>query len=195
MIDVMFTAAADVGVAAAAAEGEVEIVSDGEVREDARTTSIDKEKGVWQFTDRRVLDEKRNQIIAALGRQFGAAFIRKSGAYYWDAGHEKKVVLTLSKRHEGGSARYWYGYRAQWRDFLKARADGHLVLGCVDLPFAFAVPASTMEPFLEGLSTTVRDDQMYWHINIVEPTPGRFAVSLPNQPQPFLLERYKVALT
>ena len=195
MIDVMFTAAADVGVAAATAEGEAETASDGAVEPGVPPTSTGKEKGVWQFTDRRVLDEKRSQIIAALGRHLDAAFIRKSGAYYWDASHEKTIVLTLSKRHAGASARYWYGYRAQWRDFLVGRGNGHLVLGCVDLPFAFAVPASTLEPFLEGLSTTVRDNEMYWHINIVEPTPGRYAVSLPSRPQPLWLDSCKVALT
>lgn len=188
MIDVMFTAAADVGVVVATPEGEVD--------KGAQASLTDKEKGIWQFTDKRVLDDKRDQIISALGRQFDTVFIRKSGAYFWNASHEKRLVCTLSKRYESNSVHYWYGYRKQWRDFLVEQGAGQLVLGCVDLPFAFAVPASVMEPLLKGLSTTMKDDDVaYWHIFIAEAPRGRYVLSLPNQSEPYSLEKYQVRLS
>jgi hypothetical protein len=74
MIDVMFTAATDVETAVTA-----EDVQDAD---DLTNEPVsEKSKGVWQFTDSHLLQEKRELIIAAVGKQVGAPLIKKKAAH------------------------------------------------------------------------------------------------------------------
>ncbi len=188
MIDVMFTTAKDV-------EGASALVENGIEKPPQTDRSDEKERGIWQFTDSRLLQDKRDQIVAALGRHTGAAFIKKSRALFWDAGHSKRLVCTISKRYSQGANRYWFAYHPQWQAFLSDGREAYLALGCMDLPCAFAVPLHVMTSVLDALNTTTKDDgQVYWHIHIVEPEPGRYAVLLPKKSGTLPLEDYRLTL-
>src|SRR6185312_5663333 len=75
MIDVVFTTARDVETAPIVEEEDE--VQDSEPAE--------KEKGTWQFTDSRLLQQKREAIIASFGRKRGATLVQKSRALLWDS--------------------------------------------------------------------------------------------------------------
>jgi hypothetical protein len=126
MVDVMFTTATDV---------EAAIVSDDGNEEDepnSENGTVSKSKGVWQFTDSRLLQRKREDIIAVMGRASGTNFIKKSRALYWDSAHEKRIASTKSKRYtKRASYPYWYAYHPQWDDFLRDGKTSFVILGCV----------------------------------------------------------------
>ena len=78
MIDVMFTTAKDVDQAKPIAQPE----EDEDTQEGADQKSG--AKGVWQFTDSKLLQQKRDIIIVAVGRLAGVSLIRKSASLHWD---------------------------------------------------------------------------------------------------------------
>jgi hypothetical protein len=186
MIDVMFTTAKDVE----AASTEVTIEQDKE----ERSETPDDAKGTWQFTDSRLLDQKREKIVAALGRHLHAAFVRKSRALYWDANHQHRLVCTISKRYNKGDP-YWYAYHPQWDDFLKDGTDAYFVLGCMDLSVAFAVPRTVLHPLLETLhTTTTKDGHVYWHIHLIDQANQAFAMRLPKKGSALPLGQYQIKI-
>ena len=188
MIDVMFTAAKNVEVAAAAAE----------IEEDSDQDELEKEekgeKGVWQFTEPQLLQSKREEILAAVSEQMSARLIKKSRALFWNASHTDRVVCTLSKRYvRKSSYAYWYAYHPQWLEFLEGGLKGFLALGCMDLGFAFVVPASVVKPTLEALNTTTtKDGHTYWHMHIVEKSPGSYYLLMPKKSTALALEAFQV---
>ena len=172
MIDVVFATARDVETATVVQEAEDE-TEDSEPEE--------KEKGTWQFTDSKLLQQKRDSIIGSFGRKRGVTLVQKSRALLWDSDHLTRVACTISKRYlKRPSYRYWYAYHPQWDEFLRDGVDSFLLLGCMDLPFAFAVPRQVVYERLDSLNTTTpKDGHTYWHIYISEGSDGRYAMLLP----------------
>ncbi len=65
----------------------------------------------------------------------------------------------------------------------------------MDIPFAFAVPGSTMETVLKSLNTTaVEGAEMYWHIHILGGAGYKFFLQLPKKGDTLGLDGYKVQL-
>jgi hypothetical protein len=189
LVDVMFTAASDL---------EPSVVQD-EVKPDVQEAAVPAEdeetEGRWIFTDATVLQQKRDVIISALSKLVGAPLIRKSRAQYWNADHDKRIVCTISKRYSRpGSSRYWYAYHPQWDSFLAEVTEGLLVLGCMDLPIAFAIPRSAISAVLVGLNTTNAERGMYWHLQIGESPVGGYELLVPKRSENLDLSRFQIQL-
>ena len=193
MIDVMFTTAKDVEDAITFSAPPADVPSDTAV---LVVNESGQPKNSWDFTDPKLLEKKRTAIIKAFEGTKSTKLMRKSRALYWDPTHKIRVACTLSKRYmrKGGSP-YWYAYHPQWRDFLLEGPDGFFILGCMDLDFAFAVPANSIASILSRLNTTIKDDgDAYWHIHLSEVRPGSFEIVLPKQDGHFSLDKYKFGL-
>lgn len=187
MVDVMFTTATDVEAAI------VEAATGKDSEEKIEPQADDGPKGVWQFTEMRVLDNKRDQIIATVSKTVGATLIRKSRALYWDSAHEKRVACSISKRYtKRTSYPYWYAYHPQWDDFLKDGHPAYFVLGCMDLPFAFSIPHRVLIENLDALNTTTTDRSTYWHIHLVETKNKGFALLLPKRSSQLPLDEFRI---
>jgi hypothetical protein len=187
MVDVMFTTATDV---------EAAIVSSG-IDQDDETPGADEKdetKGVWEFTDSALLQAKREEIVAAVSRSLGSTLIKKSRALLWSPEHDKRVACTISKRYtKRSSYPYWYAYHPQWDEFLR-EADSYLVLGCMDLPFAFSIPWSVFHPLLDTLNTTTTGKGTYWHVHLSETAPGSYSILMPKRGSAFALDKYRMSL-
>jgi hypothetical protein len=189
MIDVMFSTATDVEQASKLLEPETD---QGLERDEASSSS--EGKGVWEFTEREVLQEKREQIVSALSRLNATSFIKKSASLYWDVTHEIRLACTISKRYKKGRYPYWYAYHPAWDDFLAEGKSAFFVLGCMDLNVAFSLARAILYPMLESLNTTTREGgQSYWHIHLVE-TNGSVALLLPKKGKSFDLRPYQFKL-
>lgn len=178
LIDVMFTAAKD-----------VENTVDAEKQPGDDETD---ERSNWQFTDPALMQEKRNQIINAFAKQHGVKLIRRSRALYWTSDHSFKTALTVSKRYtRNANLPYWYAYHPQWNDFLGENENGFLILGCMDLEIAFAIPVDVIRQHLDELNTTTKEDgTSYWHIKILQPQPGVYSLQMPRTGNHLLLSQY-----
>jgi hypothetical protein len=94
LIDVVFTAAKDV-------EAAVEIAPQEEEEEEGDSASIptEHEKAGFQFTEYKLIQAKREDIINALSHQKSNPLIKKNGALYWNSEHTIRVACTVSKRY------------------------------------------------------------------------------------------------
>ena len=175
IIDVMFTTATDVQPVFTP-ESELAIELDDKPEETAMTeskvaTADDAAftKGTWEFTDSRLLQNKREEILQSVSQSIGTTLIKKSRALYWDASHDSRVACSISKRYLKSDAnRYWYAFHPQWDQFLREGKTGLFVLGCMDQSFAFSIPWSVLNPLLPYLNTTATERGTYWHIHIGE---------------------------
>jgi hypothetical protein len=190
MIDVMFTTAKDV-------EAAVETATEVEEpdQEDKTGALSESPKGIWEFTDAALLQAKRELIVDSLGRREEVNLIKRTRALYWDASHTVRVVCTVSKRYtKRSSYPYWYAYPTRWDEFLAEGQKAFFVLGCMDLDLAFAVPRNALYPVLAGLNTTNKDDDYYYHIHLVEPETGEFAILIPKRDTVLRVTEYAVPL-
>lgn len=148
----------------------------------------------WEFTNAAILDQKRSEIIDALGKKIGNKLIKKSRALFWDAAHETRVACSISKRYTKGSYPYWYAYHPEWNEFLKDGKDGYFVLGCMDLDVAFAIPFKVISANLDALNTTTTSEKTYWHIHLVEDENSSYAMLHPHRGTQLPMEPFKFSI-
>ncbi len=183
MVDVMFTTATDV-TPPVEPEPQPELV-DGSSTPVADVPRFEEQQlpyrsGTWVFTDPQLLESKRKAITEAMSGKLQGPLVKKSRALFWSADHARRVVCTISKRYtKRGAYPYWYAYHPQWNEFLQQGQEGYLVLGCMDLPVAFAVPRDVVQEFLPRLNTTAIENGMYWHIHLVQGGNGDYELLTP----------------
>jgi hypothetical protein len=189
VVDVMFTTAKDVATAT------VSEVEEQDADQDV-VAPLEKSKGAWEFTDSGLMQAKREEIVARFGRDRGAAFVKHSRALYWDSAHDKRLACTMSKRYtKGASYPYWFAYHPPWDDFLSQGSASFLILGCMNLPFAFALPWKAFHDRVDALNTTTtKDGRTYWHINLVNTASDHYAMLLPKKSTSLSLDEYKILL-
>lgn len=194
LIDVMFTAAKDVESAVSFSDDED--APDTPVTAPAAPSTATTAKGTWQFTDSKLLQAKREAIAAAMGERAGGTFVKKSRAMAWDASHAKRFVCSVSKRYKRNPGTpYWYAYHPGWHEFLRDGAEAHFVLGCLDLPFAFALPLPVLAPLLDAFNTTDKDDgERYWHVKIGQTGPDQYTLLLPKRSDALPIDEYRLPL-
>jgi len=189
LVDVMFTTATDVE---STIDEPADVVAVEISVPVSRKETADGSSG-WEFTEPALLDQKRNEIVEALARESRAKLVKKSRALFWDASHEVRVACSISKRYPK-SYLYWYAYHPEWNEFLQEGRDAYLVLGCMDLDFAFAIPLKVIATNLAALNTTTTSKKTYWHIHIVEGGDGGYAMPLPHLGTQLALDQFKISL-
>jgi hypothetical protein len=187
MVDVMFSTAKDIETA-----GEAVALAEEDQPADARDSS-EKTKGVWEFTDTRLLQAKRDEIVDALSRREETALIKKAVP---SIGAPTMTVARRSRyRSDIPGTLYWYAYHTQWDEFLNEAKHSYFVLGCMDRDDAFAIPAEILRPLLADLNTTANEDgTYYWHIHLTETPTGEIALMLPKRRTNLSLSRYTFRL-
>ena len=185
LIDVMFTTAKDV-------ESVVENVATAPQEESVDKTN--REKGVWDFTETALIDEKRTRILQKMQEVENVKLVKKSRALYRSPDLSVGIACTISKRYTGKSFRYWYAYHRPWQSFLLKCTNGYFVLGCMDLEFAFAIPATVIESRLPELNTTTKDGKTYWHIQIIQSNAEAYSLQCHKTGNHMDLTPYIVAL-
>src|ERR1043165_2402931 len=180
LIDIIFTAAKDV---------------EAGVEEVEQPKETEEESSGWEFTDRTLLDSKRAEIISAFASQEQVSLIKRSRALSWTSDHRFRVGCTISKRYgkEVGSTLYWYAYHPRWDDFLGAGEVGYLILGCMDLAVAFAIPVEIIRQRQDELNLThLPGGKSYWHLKIIEQATG-YALQMPRTGNHLPLGEYAFA--
>lgn len=183
IIDIMFTAAVDV------AEGEGETPESGDADEPEETVTITGRSGV------EAIESKRIELLTMMSTRLGAQLIKKSRATFWDASHQKRSLLCVSKPYHTSIHRYWYAHHPSWEAFLDGGTDSFVVLGATDQNAAFVLPHGELHSKLSLLNQTTKPNgKSYWHIKIVEKTPGTYFLKLPKAADDWPLAAYRVNL-
>jgi hypothetical protein len=185
LVDVMFTAAAD-----------VEIPSPEPVSGPNTARQSTREQGQsWDIVGDVAVQAKRDQIIKSVSQRFSRPLVKKSRALWWDSDHLIRIACTISKRYADRSYPYWYAYHPQWDEFLREGTDSLFVLGCTDQPFTFALPWRVIHSVLDALNTTTTDRSTYWHLNVSEPRPEKFALQLPKRSSSLPLDEFRIPIS
>ena len=193
LVDVMFTAATDAIPVAVDLDAESDISEPATVDEPARTSATSENAGVWEFTAPALLEKKRDEIVKAMSHHMGAPLIKKSRALFWSADHSKRIGCTISKRYtKRPTYPYWYAFHPQWKDFLAEGEEAFVVLGCMDLSQAFAIPLKVIQEVLPDLNTTETERGTYWHLHVVQGAKGDFELLVPKRSAKMELSPYLV---
>jgi hypothetical protein len=183
LVDIMFTAAQDVE---SAVESEARSEVDGHEQREY--------PGVWEFTERTIIDSLRGSILRGIEKRTDVKLVKKSRALYTTNDRSVSVACTISKHYPDNAVKYWYAHHTPWQDFLDKAASGYLALGCVGADFAFVIPANVMQERLEFFNTTTRNGKTYWHIHIQEPEPDVYRMMVPKSGEHLDLRPYKMQI-
>ena len=180
LIDILFTAAKDV---------------EDQDSTEPDTQSTDRASD-WEFTAPALLSAKRDLIISAVSRHLGRPLIQKSRATFWDSEKVVRAACSISKRYERQkSVAYWYAFHPTWDEFLGDGKEAFVILGGMDIDFCFVLPLAVLRSRLPELNTTTKPDGgIYWHMKILEPTLGTYALQMPKTGKHLSLSEYTVSL-
>lgn len=183
-VDIMFSAAKDVGEAAEEVSAEAEVHSAASDQVESHSMDI------------AAINAKREQLLSAASKTLGRALVKKTRATYWDPTHEVRVTCSISKAYPDNSIyRYWYAYHPAWDSFLAEAKDAYAIWGGLDIGFGFMVPQADLKAHLDKMNKTVRPDgKTYWHIKILEKVPGNYFLQLPLADDDLPLEKYKLPI-
>nr|WP_321182246.1 hypothetical protein [Methylobacterium sp. Leaf122] len=197
LVDVMFTAARD----SSSIKDEIAITDEEEgalsgPSVQASTGEVkEKVTGIWDFTEPRLLTAQRARIISTISEILNANLIKQSRALFWDKDHKIRVVCTISKAHtRRPSHPYWYAHHPKWDVFLEGGESGFLVLGCMDLEWAFSIPIVEFHKVVDDLNVTENEKVKYWHIHITRDAGGMYSIVVPKSQKNFDLEPFKFKL-
>jgi hypothetical protein len=180
IIDVIFTTAVD-----------VESQQEEEEKPEARENEGESRQS---YTDPALLNAKRQEAVAAFSALKKVELVRRSRTFFWSTDKQLRVCCTVSKRYEGDYQPYWYAYHPKWDAFL-SEGDGHLILCCMDLGSAFALPQNWLGENKQNLNTTERPDGgSYWHIPVTTMPDGSLAINLSKIGRKYSLEPHRFSL-
>lgn len=155
------------------------------------SSKADLKKGVWAFTDKKVLDDLRSWIILTLNALYSKELIKRTKATYWSSDRKLRVVCTISKRYEREGKNYWFAYHSAWEEFLRDSDEAYVALGCVDKEVVFVLPRKVLLAQLEYLNTTEKvEGKPYWHLVIAETEDGEYKMALPKINKSLDLKKY-----
>lgn len=166
-------------------------------RGDAEPENVDDDmsagsgKGVWRFTDEKLVQATRDHLLTALGARERIVLIPVTVAKAETTDRTVRAVVAVSKRYVGRKTLYWYAYHPAFDAFLSDAKSGYLLLGCIDRADGFAIPREVLEPYLYALGSTTRraTGKLHWHIHLVE-RPGGLAMLLPKRGDVLELKPY-----
>lgn len=199
LIDVMFTTVKDVENVVQEEKQSEDLFSDEVIVDDQSKQTT--KKSIYEFTDSKLLEQKRIDIIDALGKREQVTLIKNSQAKYWDSTHKVRSVITISKKYEKGASSqyehgYWYAYHPNWNTFLQSGDRSYFVLGCMDLNIAFVIPQKLIETNLEHFNITPKKEKrdMIWHISTRKTNDGQYLILLPKKHDTLSINEYILEL-
>lgn len=180
IIEVIFSAARDVEVQQAAEEAIAEPKS---------------EKRTFEWTDREVLNAKRLNAVEAFGRLKGVEFVKKSTTLFWTTDKKIRACCAVSKHYDTAQPGYWFAYHPQWDEFLKEGEESYLLLACMDLDDAFALPYKWITTQKQFLNMTERGVRSFWHIHFATLDDGALAINLHKKKEKVPVVKYRYSLS
>jgi hypothetical protein len=169
IIEILFATAADVETQQE--EEQIELTA-------SEPTRIETSPQTQEKTDRNQIEEMKERAIKGLSALKGIELVRRNRSYFWSADKQFRACCTVSKRYDNDYQPYWYAYHPKRDEFLE-EGDGYVILACMDLDAAFAIPQRWLTENVNNLNRTERDnDRSYWHIPLTTLEDGTLAINL-----------------
>ncbi|MGE4179949.1 MAG: hypothetical protein AB7J34_09005 [Limisphaerales bacterium] len=182
IIDIVFSTANDV-------EDAVESQSDNSpAADDTKPTSKQRR------TPSEQLEAKRTAAAEAYGKTRGIRFVKQRRTLFRSVEGDERLCVVVSKNYGVASQGYWYAYHPHWDEFLKQGKSAHLMLVCMNLNVAFAIPYDTFSPLISKLNKTESDGRRYWHIVLNQTSEGELVINLTAVGEKIPLKPYEVSI-
>ncbi len=152
--------------------------------------SAERFRGSRDFTDTKLIQNKRDAVMNAYGSFEGFEPISVSGALFSNPERDFRAVCTISKRYVAGPP-YWYGYSPQWDAFLSESKRSFLVLACMDRDVAYAIPHERIRAILGHLP---RSSERHWHIVLEQSEAGDLELVVSKTVSPIQLREFEFDL-
>lgn len=150
IIDLVFSAAAEVSNVERAGEEEVMEKGQGPTRKP-------------QFVPVKFHEACAQRIQDHLARPL----VRRSHASYASPDGQTSLVCIVSREHQkGASSSYWFAFHPHQRERLQAAKEGYVGLGCGSEKRVLLIPFKSFESWLEGMNVTQLENRFYWHVSI-----------------------------
>jgi hypothetical protein len=130
-----------------------------------------------QFTPKQELEAKRDAIVRSFFNSKNARPEAVTRTSFEDGSRGLRATCTISKRYKREGQPYWYALHPRNIEFLKGAPQGFLILGCMDLDVAYALPLNFVLAMLGDLNKTEREEFHYWHISL-QLDGGRLLINL-----------------
>ncbi len=153
----------------------------------------DEEKHAFVFTPRAEIEAKKLLFVKAFFETQHEPFERKTKTAFGSESNKIHVICAISKRFTNrGSQLYWYAIHPHWLEFLKDAEHGYLIIGGMDLNYAYAIPIGLLLSLLPKLNQTIKDTESksFWHLQIGE-VQGEHVLNLSKVGEKVPLKPYK----
>jgi uncharacterized protein DUF1524/uncharacterized protein DUF262 len=146
-------------------------------------------------TPSQALEAKRAALVSAMSRRLGVPLQRSNNlTVYEDMTSGTRCCCVVSKRYKGQDMDYWYALHTHWYATLQDARDGYYVIGCMDLPFAFAIPIERLREWVPRLSKSEPEGrEPYWHVKLKE-LAGKFSLKFPGAGNAVSVEEFRIPL-
>jgi hypothetical protein len=106
------------------------------------------------------------ECVQIVQSKLGISLVKRSRSGF--SSPDKSVALTCSVSKEyKPETRYWFAFHPHQRNFLREHSKAYVVFGCGSSNQVMVIPFTEFENWLEGTGTTVKNENMYWHIVIL----------------------------
>ncbi|MCA2968231.1 MAG: hypothetical protein INH43_06930 [Acidobacteriaceae bacterium] len=185
IIEILFTTAADVE----SQQEESQFEPAGSVAAAEGIVAQAQEK-----TARAVIEDMKDLAIRGFSSFKGTELIRRGRSYFWSADKVLRACCTVSKRYNNDYQPYWFAYHPKWDEFL-LEGDGYLILACMGLESAFAIPQRWLAENAANFNATEREEsRLYWHIPLTTLDGGKLAINLSKVGRKYPLEPHRFLL-
>jgi len=185
IIDIIFATAEDVESANLVSEEEpVHVGEQSNNQSPARN---------YDVTPKEDLEDKRSQAAYSFGLSQNASLVKFSKTLFQSGDKEIRACVAVSKNYLRDYQPYWYAYHPKWDEFLREGKESYLILACMDLNEAFAIPYDRLLQILPKLNQTRKENgKNYWHIAVTN-TDNGLAINLSRVKELMSLAQFRYA--
>jgi hypothetical protein len=160
--------------------------------DESAAVSYEDEKHGFVLTPKADIEAKKLLFVKSFFQIQHEPFERKTKTAFSSESNKIHVICAISKRFTKGSNLYWFAVHPHWLEFLKDAESGFLIVGGMDVDFAYAIPTDVLLNLLPKLNQTIKEKEgkSFWHLQIGE-THGEHVINLSKVGEKMPLKQYK----
>jgi hypothetical protein len=107
--------------------------------------------------------------IKRIEKHVNLSLVKRSRAKFSTPDGSAALVCAVSRSYQKTSqASFWFGFHQHQKEFLNSARNGFVPFGCGSANTLMLIPSIDFLPWLEGMTTTEKDNDLYWHVHIFQ---------------------------
>jgi len=132
--------------------------------------------------------------ISKIQKYFNKTLKKETRAGFAGKNNDLGIINIISKKYITNNVeRYWFGFHPHQIEFLQNYKETYIGFGCGSEELIFVIPYNVLGPLLKNMSTTEKEDRMYWHVVIFDTDTGFYMYQPKNTNKTkFDITKYKI---